>query len=201
MKKLIYYGGKFDPPTITHRNVIIKICESISFSELWIVPKWHTPYASAFHRFIMAMRLHQDVVSWMNEDPLVRMRKTFPSMHEFDNFEYTWDAVEALKDKWDVHIAIGVDQANQIDTWKNWRRLTSEYPFVIVNRRGYEADENAWYAKAPHTFIRNYPNDSQISSTLIRKLMKEGKDLEWMNYISYRVLDYIEREKPYKEIL
>ena len=107
---------------------------------------------------------------------------------------YTIDTMQYLKEKYpgkEFSIIMGSDGFQNIEKWKNWEQLVGHYHIYIYNRPGFEV-----LTKYPETTIMNAPL-LEISSTHIRKLIKEKKSIKFL--VPDTVRKEIEEQNYYKK--
>jgi nicotinate-nucleotide adenylyltransferase len=89
---------------------------------------------------------------------------------------------------------MGSDGFKNIDKWKNADQLLKNYPIIIYSRPGFELNElhkgNVSVVDAPLL---------EISSTHIRKLIKEKKSIRYL--VPENVLKEITKENYYNSAL
>ena len=89
-------------------------------------------------------------------------------------------------------LIMGSDNLENLHKWKNADILFKEYPFYVYNRPGHTDTKNA--EKANVSFL-DAPQ-LKISSTFIRKSLKEGKSVKYI--LHDKVLEEIERTGWYQ---
>ena len=117
---------------------------------------------------------------------------------ENNNLEYTYLVLNSLKSKYindELNLIIGADNIVNFDKWFNYEEIL-KHNLIIINRNGIDIK---YYIDKFN--IKNYLivdiDNTNISSTLIRKLIQENNVLD--NLIDKRVLKYIKNNKLYKE--
>ena len=117
---------------------------------------------------------------------------------ENNNLEYTYLVLNNLKNKYindELNLIIGADNIVNFDKWRNYEDVL-KHNLIIINRNSINIK---YYIDKFN--IKNYLivdiDNTNISSTLIRKLIQENNVLD--NLIDKRVLKYIKDNKLYKE--
>src|SRR5690242_15592917 len=131
--RIAILGGTFDPIHNGHLAAAQSVAETFQADEVHFVPAFSPPHkqargiTSSFHRFAMV------VLATM---PFARFRT---STIEVDTLErrYTVDTLQLMKRLYpdaELLFVVGTDMYEEIQTWKDFRRLFELSHFVIVNR-------------------------------------------------------------------
>ena len=86
---------------------------------------------------------------------------------------------------------MGSDSFQNIERWKNAEILTANYEIIIYKRPGYEIDNKS----GAKINVVNAPL-IEISSSLIRSLVKENKSIRYL--MPDTVMNYILENRYYK---
>lgn len=203
--RIAILGGTFDPIHNGHLAAAQSVAETFLVDEVHFVPAFSPPHkqsrgiTSPFHRFAMV------ALATLSVD---RFRA---STIEVDALEkrYTHETLESMKKSYpssELLFIIGTDMYQEIETWKNFRRLFEVAHLVIVNRPGFPFREDVAPFQIPSgkqtltlpgdTTVFYLPFVKQpISSTEIRSDRKRGaKVSQWLPPL---VWSYIEKNKLY----
>ena len=198
-------GGTFDPIHNGHLAAAQSVAETFQVDEVHFVPAFSPPHkqsrgiTSPFHRFAMVALA------------TVSIDRFRPSTIEVDSLErrYTVETLETMKNAYpgsELLFIIGTDMYQEIETWRNFRRLFELAHLVIVNRPGFPFREDI----APFQVLNEkqtpaLPTDvtvfylpfveQPISSTEIRDDCKKGEQVS--HRLPPLVWSYIERNKLY----
>ena len=198
-------GGTFDPIHNGHLAAAQSVAEVFQVDEVIFVPAFSPPHknprgiTSPFHRFAMVALATLSFEHFRT------------STIEVDALEkrYTVETLEAMIRSHpgaELLFIIGTDMYQEIETWKNFRRLFDLAHLVIVNRPGFPFREDVapfqiLGEKQPVELPKNpgvfyLPFVSQpISSTEIRSEFKRGEQVrQWLPPLVRR---YIERNNLY----
>src|SRR6266581_6931604 len=203
--RIAILGGSFDPIHNGHLAAAQSVAETFQVDELHFVPAFTPPHKtsrempSPFHRFAMV------ALATISID---RFRT---STIEVDALEkrYTVETLAAMKKSFpgaDLLFIIGTDMYQEIENWRDYRRLFDLAHLVIVNRPGFpfradvapfqvlEEDQPAGLPEK--TMVSYLPFVRQpISSTEIRDDRKRGEEVsQWLPPL---VWSYIERNELY----
>jgi len=202
-------GGTFDPIHNGHIAAAQSVAETFQVDEVHFVPAFSPPHkqlpgvTSPFHRFAMVALA------------TVSFERFRTSTIEMDALErrYSVETLDALKRAYPgakLLFIIGTDMYQEIETWKDYRRLFQLAHLVIVNRPGFPFREDVAPYQIIHenqrvnleSHLRDQPLvfylpfvEQPISSTEIRQERKRGEKVS--QWLPPMVWSYIERNKLY----
>jgi nicotinate-nucleotide adenylyltransferase len=203
--RIAILGGTFDPIHNGHLAAAQSVAITFQVDEVHFVPAFSPPHkhvqqiTSPFHRFAMVA---------LATSPIDRFRT---STIEVDAFEkrYTVQTLEAMKRSYpsaQLLFIIGTDMYQELESWKDYRRLFELAHLAIVNRPGFSFREDL----APFqvvTKIQAVPLPAEpavfylpfveqpISSTEIRDDRRRGVQVS--QWLPPMVWNYIEKHKLY----
>ena len=215
------FGGTFNPVHFGHLRSALEVKEGFELDEIILIPAALPPHKSAGEVVDAADRLHMLSLA-LEDSPGIRisdveLKRAGPS--------YTIDTVQHFKRTLPaeslIFLIVGLDAFLEIDTWKSYDELLRQVPFIIINRpkTGSSADGFRWksledYLKAKvsadYTFVESRngfrsPTKQQvhvfevtaldISSTGIRKLVKEGRPIDYL--VPQKVAEFIKSKGIY----
>jgi len=203
--KIAILGGTFDPIHNGHLAAAQSVAITFQVDEVHFVPAFSPPHkhvqqiTSPFHRFAMVA---------LATSPIDRFRT---STIEVDALEkrYTVQTLEAMKRSYpgaQLLFIIGTDMYQELESWKDYRKLFELAHLAIVNRPGFSFREDL----APFqvvTEIEAVPLPAEpavfylpfveqpISSTEIRDDRRRGFQVS--QRLPPMVWNYIEKHKLY----
>jgi len=139
--RIAIIGGTFDPIHNGHLAAAESVASTFQVDEVHFVPAFSPPHkqsaeiTSAFHRFAMVA---------LATMPFERF---LPSTIEVDAFEkrYSVDTLELMRRIYpgaELLFVIGTDMFQEIDKWKDYRRLFELAHIVVINRPGFPLRQN-----------------------------------------------------------
>ena len=203
--KIAILGGTFDPIHNGHLAAAQSVAITFQVDEVHFVPAFSPPHkhvqqiTSPFHRFAMVA---------LATSPIDRFRT---STIEVDAFEkrYTVQTLEAMKRSYpsaQLLFIIGTDMYQELESWKDYRRLFELAHLAIVNRPGFSFREDLVPFQVV-TKIQAVPLPAEpavfylpfveqpISSTEIRDDRRRGVQVS--QWLPPMVWNYIEKHKLY----
>ncbi|GGE34484.1 nicotinate (nicotinamide) nucleotide adenylyltransferase [Psychroflexus planctonicus] len=178
MKKNIgLYFGSFNPIHIGHVIIANYLAEFTDLDEVWLVISPQSPFKKRatllenHHRFELVYRAVEG------------FDKLKASNIEFDlpTPNYTAKTLCVLAEKYpDYHFSIimGEDNLRSFHKWKNYEYILAHHDIYVCPRLG-ETKINETFLKHPHIHFTKTPI-MEISASLIRNAIKEGKNIETM---------------------
>lgn len=192
MSKIAIFGGTFDPVHLGHLVTAEDIMKTLKLDRVIFIPAGRPPHKNiktitgAGHRLKMLKLAIRDLPGFEISDyELKKKTKSF-----------TIDTVRFFRktlikgDK--LYFIAGSDIIEQIESWKDWRKLIKEVHLLIMARPGFKAGKKA---SKLGTFIEIKNID--ISSSDIRKMIKKGLPVTYM--IPEAVEKYIYDNKLYRK--
>ena len=187
------YFGSFNPIHIGHLIIASHIINNTDLSELWFVISPQNPF--------------KNKTALLNENHRLRLVKTAIEGEQHlraSNVEfklprpsYTIDTLTYLSEKFQNNkfsIIMGSDSFQNLEKWKNYESLVSNYPIYIYKRPGFEIVKK----KIADIIFLEAPL-LEISSTHIRELIKKGKSIRYL--VPDSVKEEIELNNYYKSVL
>ena len=202
-KKIVLFGGSFDPPHLAHIKLPMAAMDATGADAVAYIPtgnqpfKQHAPQTPAQHRLAMLRLALQDIPQAVVLTDEITRASDCPT--------YTVDTLETLRKQLEpdveLRLLIGGDQLKVFDAWCQPERIIElAQPLVMVRPpdthdsllgslpKGY--DPQLWTDR----LIDLPPID--ISSTQIRSLVAQGKPIA--PWVTKPVEDYIHRHGLYR---
>lgn len=177
------YGGTFDPIHVGHLIVIENAINAMNLDKVIILPSSNPPHKK--HKDKTEADIRVEMVNEAIKDNPKIILSTFES--DTEDVIYTHHTLEyftnALKNH-EIFYIMGEDSFITIDTWRNYEKILS-YNIIVFAREGIEEDSEL--VKKVEQVKKDNPNifllnslSINISSTLIRNLVKENKSIKYL---------------------
>ena len=176
-KKIGLYFGSFNPIHVGHRIIANYFVEYSDLDRVWFIVSPQSPFKKESSLLPDYQRL--ELVRLAIEDD-IRFRA---SDIEFtlDKPNYTVRTLAYLSEKYpdyEFTLLMGSDQLPHFEKWQNYETILEFYKILVYERPNF-LQESTPLGKHPSiTFIK--APLMEISSSFIRKSIKEGKDMRYM---------------------
>jgi nicotinate-nucleotide adenylyltransferase len=185
MKRIGIFGGTFNPIHMGHLIIAEEVCQQHHLSKILFIPAYIPPHkyvndlAEAHHRYQMIKAAINGKSKFEVSDLEIKR----------EGKSYTIDTIQEILDCYgkdcEVFLIMGADSLNELELWKNIKKLSQLCHFVIVNRPGFKTVASA---RLVEIIGSNNISDMErlrveiapvdISSTDIRKKLNEGLEIK-----------------------
>jgi len=186
------YFGSFNPIHHGHLLIANYVLEHTELDQVWFIVSPQNPLKPAssllneYHRLFLVKTAVEGENNLRASDIEFKLPK--PS--------YTADTLAYLQEKYPSYqfsIIMGSDSFQNLPKWKNYKHILQHYPIYIYLRPKHESVPD--YREAKKVTILEAPL-LPISSTHIRKNIKEGKSIRYL--LPDAVKEEIERNGYYR---
>lgn len=216
-KRIALYGGTFDPVHLGHLEIARKVCELFEIERVVFIPaqiaphKLGRPVTSPVHRYAMlALATQHDVQLMISTFELDAPDRRF-TVDTLSHF------LSELGDSSELFFIMGGDSWSEITTWREWQRLLGMVNLIVVTRPGHDlagpevvrdrvidlrSRQVAPELVNESSGNRIYLTDvvfSDVSSTMIRSRVREGRLNDLTQFVSEPVAQYIVKYGIYRE--
>jgi len=190
--KLGIFGGTFDPPHIAHLIGAELVrgefhLDRILFIPTYIPPHKEQPEISPAARMRMLHIAIEDNPYFQLLDWEIKRRE----------ISYTIDTIREIIEKNpgdSLYLIMGTDQALEFREWKEPETLITLLEFIIVTRPGIDRKRIDKMLREKAQF---FELNIDISSTMIRNRIKDGKSIRYL--IPENVREYIVANRLYQK--
>ncbi len=185
------FFGSYNPIHIGHLVIANYMATFTGLDEVWLVVSPHNPLkvrsglANMYDRLEMAKLATENAPQLKVSD--IEFKLPQPS--------YTIDTLTYLHEKYPEKkfvLIMGADNLVSLKKWKNYEILLKNYQIYVYPRPG--ADVSEW-KDHPSIIFTDTPQ-MEISSTFIRKAIKEKKNIQF--FVPDQVVQFIEGKGLYK---
>lgn len=196
-KKIVIYGGAFNPPHVGHAAAIENVIRLFSCDEIWVMPSAdrHDKAMSVIGDDRLAMlQMMVDEVFPSSGVPIIVSDFEVRSLGLTTTLE-TKERLEKLYPTYDFYFQVGTDIVGDIkDKWFKGHELYESAKFVVLRRSDGPLPKDL--PKKSVLLIDKQVPVIDVSSTFIRRLLARG--YSGMPYITRSVAEYIKENKLYK---
>jgi nicotinate-nucleotide adenylyltransferase len=191
--KIGLYFGTFNPIHIGHLTIANHMAEYSDLDQVWFVVTPHSPFKKKsslldnHHRFQMVDRAIEDYSKLRASD--IEFNLPQPN--------YTINTLTYLEEKYpdyDFALIMGEDNLKNFHKWKNYELILERHHIYVYPRISNGKVESR-FDNHPKIHSINSPI-MQLSSTFIRKAIKDGKNIRPM--LPEHVWKYLDEMNFYK---
>ena len=186
------YGGSFNPVHTGHLIVASYIAQWSEVDEVWLMLSPLNPFKAKDPELIDAEAREEMLRIAVEGNDILGICDEQLSMPVPSYTIDTLDALSARHPHTHFKCIIGSDSWKGFSGWKDYSRIISEYGVIIYPRPGYEVNP----AELPEGVALVPAPCVDISSTFVRKAVREGKDVSY--FVPDDVADYIAANRLYK---
>jgi len=209
MKSIGIFGGTFDPVHLGHLIIAEQTRESLELEKVVFIPNGNPPHKNSVntdknYRLAMIQLAIEDNPHFAVSE--IETNKTGPS--------FTVDTIASLKKVFnkEIFFIMGADSLISIKTWERYEELLgmcnfAVFPRITKTKNGLAQHQDKelleiWIknnldAESKFSFI-DFPM-LDISSTEVRKKLKENKSLKYL--VPDQVISYINEKNLYRNIV
>ena len=185
------YFGSFNPIHIGHLIIANHVLNETNIEKIWFIVSPQNPLKEGKSLLNEFDRLHLVRLATQDDNRM----KCSDIEFNLPKPSYTTNTLAFLSEKYPEHtfsIIMGSDSYQNLDNWKNFETIVSNYSIYVYKRDGYEISNR--FNKGP--FILNAPI-IQISASQIRENIKAGKSIRYL--VPEIVREEIETRRFYKQ--
>ncbi len=192
-RRLGVFGGSFDPPHVGHLIIAEQARQQLGLSKVVFIPVFIPPHKKSLD----------------GASPLQRVRMLELSIRGNSSFEisrlelrrkgtsYTVETLRAIKERHpddDLFLILGSDNLLDFRSWKSPEEILARASLGVYEREGFPVERAERSARV--RAIRLSGDPLNISSSALRRLIKEGKSIRYL--VPDAVRRFIEKNKVYE---
>lgn len=200
-KKVGIMGGTFDPIHYGHLILAQNALDIFSLDEILFVPSG-TPWLKESTK-VLSKNKRVSMTGMAIEDNPDFALSTIEIDREGNSYSYeTVEELKRMQPKTDFYFIMGADSLLEIERWKHPDRLMAECTLLVAvrddcDREGLEK-QIVYLTDKYQADIRILPaNRIDISSTKIRRMIREGKSVRYM--LPDQVIRFIQKNHLYRQ--
>lgn len=194
-------GGTFDPIHYGHLILAQNALDTFSLDEILFVPSG-TPWLKESTK-VLSKNKRVSMTGMAIEDNPDFALSTIEIDREGNSYSYeTVEELKRMQPKTDFYFIMGADSLLEIERWKHPDRLMAECTLLVAvrddcDREGLEK-QIIYLTDKYQADIRILPaNRIDISSTKIRRMIREGKSVRYM--LPDQVIRFIQKNHLYRQ--
>lgn len=200
-KKVGIMGGTFDPIHYGHLILAQNALDTFSLDEILFVPSG-TPWLKESTK-VLSKNKRVSMTGMAIEDNPDFALSTIEIDREGNSYSYeTVEELKRMQPKTDFYFIMGADSLLEIERWKQPDRLMTECTLLVAvrddcDREGLEK-QIIYLTDKYQADIKILPaNRIDISSTKIRRMIREGKSVRYM--LPDQVIRFIQKNHLYRQ--
>ena len=200
-KKVGIMGGTFDPIHYGHLILAQNALDTFSLDEILFVPSG-TPWLKESTK-VLSKNKRVSMTGMAIEDNPDFALSTIEIDREGNSYSYeTVEELKRMQPKTDFYFIMGADSLLEIERWKHPDRLMTECTLLVAvrddcDREGLEK-QIIYLTDKYQADIKILPADRiDISSTKIRRLIREGKSVRYM--LPDQIIRFIQKNHLYRQ--
>ena len=195
--KIGLFGGTFDPIHIGHMILMENVINNLDLDKIYVLPNSNPPHKLENKKTALNLRLKM-VNETIKDNPKLEINDYD---YRDNEIHYTFKTINYFKKSYpndEFFFIMGEDSFLDIEKWKNYKEILKEN--LIIFKR-YSNKNFSLISKINQ--VRKYNKNIylidnmalDISSTLIRNLVKENKSIRYL--VNDEVINIIKEEKLY----
>lgn len=187
-------GGSFNPPHKLHKEMGLQVLKNNLVDKVIYVPTGDK-YAkdgllNGVHRLEMVKLMCQEnELLEVSDYEIVR------------GASYTYETLDYFQELYpndEIYFILSTDLILDIMNWKKPEYILEKYKLIGLKRKGIDGTLPEIYSRYPNS-LRLYDfKMEELSSTIVRKRIKERKIEELKGKLDEQVLEYIEKNSLYR---
>lgn len=186
------FFGSFNPIHVGHMVLANYMVSFTDLEQVWFVVSPHNPLKEKASLLNQNQRLHMVNLAIGDNDRLKSSNIEF----SLPQPSYTINTLAHLKEKYPKHqfsLIMGEDNLESFSKWKNYEEILKNHKLYVYPRPNCNSEE----LKAHPNVVMTEAPLMEISSTMIRKAIKDKKDVSF--FVPQAVWQYLDEMSFYKK--
>lgn len=193
--KIGIFGGCFNPPHNMHKEIAEELIEKGYVDKVIFAPTGN----NYNKRDLIDISERITMLKLMNENESIEIS----DICKENKYQYTYQVLDFFKTNnltSQIYFICGTDNLDEFETWKNYEYILERYKLLIIKRNNDNIDAliNRYFKFKENIEIANI-EQNPVSSTIIRKSIKQFDFDSLKKYMDKNVLEYIKQKGLYKE--
>ena len=198
-KRIGIMGGTFDPPHLGHLVAAQAVLQQLRLDKIVFLPTGNFKYKDSSMASAAEKRFEMTSLA-ISDNPDFEICDAETKEKECSYTFSTLSKLHTIYENSHFFFIVGADSLDYMDKWKNPDMIFKQCSVAAVGRSGFDAEACRKKAKE---LEEKYNADIkivsmpciEISSTMIRQYVKEGKSIKYM--VNDNVIEYINKQKLY----
>ena len=197
MARIGLFGGTFDPVHVGHMALAEQVRKDMMLDRIILLPAGNPPHKSQkditdkLHRFCM-LQIAAEPYPYISVSDYEILKET-PN--------YSYQTIADFREMYpedEIFFIVGGDSFLNFPKWKEYRKLLTMCPFIVVSRPGISSEEypESFRDIVPSPRIFHIHAAYDISSTNVRNMLYVGERAD--AFLPKGVLEYIEEHELYQ---
>ena len=195
--------GTFNPIHNGHLMIANYVLNNANVDKVLFIPSPDAPFKDA-HNELLDFKIRCNLIELSIYD-IWNKRMSYSAIEETLSYPtYTYNTVKKLQEilyEVEFSLIIGADNLKQLHTWHNVDKLLTMVNLIVIPRGDIDCDKEVRELKEKYvtndiTILNNCPL-SNLSSTFIRKEIKQGKTIDF--YVPDKVSKFITDNKLWRD--
>lgn len=202
MKRFGFFGGSFNPPTNAHISIAKEAISELNLDSFFFVPVGNlyskpdlTDEKYRYDMLKIACKNEKDIYV---EDIELNQLKPLSAIDAFNMIENKYNK----NNDTEIFFVMGADNFMKLPTWNNAKKMIEKYQYIIFERNNLDIksyiEANELLKENRKNFnILKLDNNEEVSSGIIRDLIKMEKYEECKQFTKTEIIEYIKANKLY----
>jgi len=193
-KKILVFGGAFDPFHLGHLKVIENLLIKQMADEVWLVPAGLHPFEKKVANDQHRLKMIELGLLKLDPQLLAKVKINDNELNK-KGVGFTFDTLNFFQTQypdWTFKFVIGSDNLDSFHKWNEYQQLITKYQFLVYPRAGY--DFQPWYQQMQA--LPDFPQ-IEISSTQVKQLLKNHQSI--IDQVGEFIAQYINTHHLYQD--